>query len=122
MRKSQMAKTLIDSSEPAAIARAIKKVNQTPGLRIKPGADALWRLLKAPEHALSRSDLEKEFGALDLHFGWFCRRVAEELGVSNPDTFALVDSSKSADGDQILTLKPSVVAAFGHKKTAGKPK
>jgi hypothetical protein len=107
-----MPKTIVDASEPAAIAKAIKLVNQTPGLRIRTGAEALWRIFKAPGHTLARSELEKEFGALDLHFGWFCRRVAEELGVDDPDTFALCDSSKDEDGDQLLTLKHSVVVAF----------
>ncbi len=77
---------LVDESTPAAIAKAIKHVNQTPGLRIKPGIEALWALYRAPGHTLPRQMIEKEFGAFDLHFGWFCRRVAEELGAENPDT------------------------------------
>jgi len=102
-------KTIVDTAAPANIAKAIKKVNQTPGLRIKTGAEALWALYKAPNHSLSRIDLDEKFGALDLHFGWFCRRVAEELGANEPNSFALVDCSEN---NQILTLKPSVVAAM----------
>ena len=59
-----------------------------------------------------RSEIERSFGAFDLHFGWFCRRVAEELGASDPDVLALVDYSTDAAGEQLLTLKPSVAAAM----------
>jgi hypothetical protein len=104
--------TIVDASDPKAIVAAIKTVNQTPGLRIEPGARALFRLFQAPGHTLTRPELEKEFGALDLHFGWFCRRVAEELGEIDPDSFALVDSIREDDGTQRLTLKPSVVEAM----------
>jgi hypothetical protein len=101
----------VDAASPDAIARAIKRVNQTPGFRIKPGAGALWALFNAPDHTLSRVALKKEFGALDLHFGWFCRRVAEELGIDDPPPFALANSTVDADG-QRLTLKPAVVSAM----------
>lgn len=104
--------TIVDTASPEAIAQAIRTVNQTPSLRIKPGTDALWALFKAPDYLLPRLQLEKQFGALDLHFGWFCRRVAERLGVNAPDALALVDYSVDADGRQMLTLKPSVVAAM----------
>jgi hypothetical protein len=66
-----------------------------------------------------RSVIESKYGAFDLHFGWFCRRVAEELGANNPDVLALVDYSHDAEGRQWLTLKPAVVAAmekFGKKQ------
>jgi hypothetical protein len=109
--------TVVDSSPPEVIARAIKKVNQTPGLRIRTGTEALWKLFKAPGHALPRSEMEESFGALDLHFGWFCRRVAEELGANAPNALALVDCSTTEHEDQLLTLKSSVVAAM-----AGAPK
>lgn len=104
--------TMVDSSSPERVGRAIKKVNQTPGLRIKSGADPLWALYKAPEHTLRRVELEAKFGAFDLHFGWFCRRVAEELGANKPDVLALVDYAVDEHGKQILTLKPAVVAGM----------
>lgn len=107
-----MGQASVDLSTPASIAAAIKLVNQTPGLRIKPGIDALWALYTAPHHTLPRQKLEQDFGAFDLHFGWFCRRVAEKLGVNNPDTLALVDRSQADDGSELLTLKASVVAAL----------
>ncbi len=109
--------TVVDSSSPIAIAEAIKRVNRTPGLRIQPGIDALWMIFKAPHNTIKRAALEAKLGALDLHFGWFCRRVAEELGVNNPDALALVDYATDDDGDQVLTLKPAVVAAM----LGGKP-
>jgi hypothetical protein len=112
--------TVVDSSSPAAIIEAIKKVNRTPGLRIQPGIEALWAIFKAPNHTMLRSDLESQFGAFDLHFGWFCRRVAEELGAKDPDVLALVDSSTAVDGRQVLTLKPAVVAAMLGAKRAPK--
>jgi hypothetical protein len=108
--------TTIDSCSPEAVENAIRKVNQTPGLRIRPGAEALWALFNAPSHALRRAELEAKFGALDLHFGWFCRRVAEELGASNPDTFALVDYKVDGEGNQVFALKPTVVAAMGRAR------
>lgn len=104
--------TIVDTSPPEAIIAAINTVNRTKGLRMKPGIEALWALHKAEGHSLPRHVMEQNFGALDLHFGWFCRRVAESLGASHPDVFALVDYSKGTDGSQILTLKASVVAAL----------
>ena len=109
--------SVVDASDPRRIAAAIKKVKQTPGLRIRTGSETLWRVYQSPGHTLSRAELEKDFGALDLHFGWFCRRVAEELGAEDPDTFALVDSTSGPDRRQRFTLRPSVVAAFGAKKS-----
>jgi hypothetical protein len=103
--------TIVDSSSPAQIAKAIVKVNQTPGLR-RIGIDVLWKLYYAPNHTLTRAELEKEFGLLENHFGLFCRRVAEELGANDPDALALVNSSQDEDGAQVLTLKPSVVTAI----------
>jgi hypothetical protein len=104
--------TIVDASEPESIAKAIRMVNATPGLRIQPGIEALWAIYNAPDHAMTRSSIEKEFGAFDLHFGWFCRRVAEELGANNPDVLALVDYTADESGSQVLKLKPSVVAAM----------
>lgn len=102
--------TVVDFASPDAVAAAIKKVNQTPGLRIEPGINALWTIHKAGK--IRRTDLEKQFGALDLHFGWFCRRVAEELGANEPDALALVDYLDDAEGYQVLSLKPSIAAAL----------
>lgn len=110
-----MTETIVDQSSVDAIATAIRRVNQTPGLRIRTGADALWALYGAPDHTLTRHQLEQKFGALDLHFGWFCRRVAEELGAEQPDAFALVNQ-RGAGADQSLTLKRAVVAAMEARK------
>jgi hypothetical protein len=109
-------KTIVDASTPEAIAVAIKKVNSTPSLRIRTGAEALWKIFNAPNHSLPRRELEKQFGALDLHFGWFCRRVAEELGANSPDAFALVDYDENEDDGRLLSLKPSVAAAIREAK------
>jgi hypothetical protein len=89
------------------ITSAIKKVNSTPGLRITTGMQALVRVYQSPRHAISRKALEDEFGAMDLHFGWFCRRVAELLGDRDPSPLALTDDVSGS-----LVLKPSVVAAL----------
>lgn len=110
-------KTVVDASSPAAISAAIRKVNSTPGLRIQPGAKALWKIFNAQKHTIGRIELENHFGALDLHFGWFCRRVAEELGANDPDVFALVDYSTDEGGSQLLTLKPAVAAAMADGKS-----
>lgn len=115
-------RTVVDASAPALIASAIKKVNSTPGLRIQSGAKALWKIYKASNHTMRRVDLESEFGALDLHFGWFCRRVAEELGSNDPDVFALVDYTTDHDGSPALTLKPAVVAAMNEGKSVKRGK
>ena len=104
--------TVVDTSSPELIAKAIKKINATPGLRIEPGIKALWDIYNAPDHAMTRSAIETKYGAFDLHFGWFCRRVAEELGANNPDVLALVDYTADESGSQLLKLKPSVVAAM----------
>jgi hypothetical protein len=104
-------RSTIDSHSPAQIAKAILKVNQTPELR-RAGLSALWRLYHAPEHSLGRAELENEFGLLEKHFGLYSRGVAEQLGVNNPDEFALVNSSQNDDGSEMLTLKPSVVSAI----------
>jgi len=103
---------VVDDSSPATIRAAIRRVNQTPGLRIRPGTRALWRIFKAPGHSLSLAELEPEFKALALHFGWFCRRVAEELGEENPREFSLTNKSRDHNGILVLTLKPSVVIAM----------
>jgi hypothetical protein len=102
---------IVDASSPAQIAKAIVKVNQTPELR-HAGLGALWKLYYAPEHSLTRSELEREFGVLEDHFGLYCRRVAEEVGAKHLDTLPLVDSSQDKDGFEIITLKPSVVMAI----------
>ena len=101
----------IDSCSPAQIAKAIVEVNKTPELRHH-GLSALWKLYYAPEHSLARVELEKEFGLLEEHFGLYSRGVAKQLGVDNPDKFALVTSSQNDDGIEMLTLKPSVVSAI----------
>jgi hypothetical protein len=96
--------TIVDTSDPESIAKAIRKVNATPGLRIQPGIDALWDIYNAPHHTMTRASIEKKYGAFDLHFGWFCRRVAEELGANNPDVLALVDYTTDESGLQVLKL------------------
>lgn len=109
----------IDTSSPEAISQAIKKVNQTPGLRDRTGIEALWHVFYSPDHTMPYDELVAQFGAPNLHFGWFCRRVAELLGANNPAEYALMNHSTSADGKTLLlTLKPSVVAAL---KTKVKP-
>jgi hypothetical protein len=101
----------VDASSPAQIAKAIVKVNKTFGLH-RAGMDVLWKLYYAPNHTLTCAELEREFGLLEDHFGLFCRRVAEELGTNDPDAIALVNSSEDDAGFQVVTLKPSVVAAI----------
>lgn len=108
----------VDSSSPEQIAKAILKVNSTPGLRIQPGIEALWTLFNGPNHTMLRSEMNAKYGAFDLHFGWFCRRVAEELGETSPDVLALVNYSVDANGAQLLTLKASVVAALSRNPKA----
>jgi hypothetical protein len=103
---------IIDNSSPEAIWAAIQKVNQTRGLRDRTGIEALWRVFRAPHYSMPYEQLVAQFGAPNLHFGWFCRRVAEELGVNDPAEYALMDRSTSEDGQLVLTLKPSVVAAL----------
>jgi hypothetical protein len=102
---------IVDDSAPYLIASAIRKVGKTPGLRVKPGMEVLWRLFEAPDHALPRTELSKQF-QVDLHFGWLCRRIAELLGDPSPGKLALVDISTGRDGTDVLTLKPPVVAAL----------
>jgi len=46
------------------------------------------------------------------HFGLYSQRVAEELNANDPDPLALVNSSQSDDGIEMLTLKPLVVSAI----------
>jgi hypothetical protein len=103
--------TTVDLRSPAHIAEAVVKVNKTFGLH-RTGMNVLWKLYYAPNHTLGRAELQKEFGLLEDHFGLFSRRVAEELGAGDPDALALVDSSQDEDGDELLTLKPSVVTAI----------
>jgi hypothetical protein len=106
---------IIDNSSPEEISKAIHKVNQTPGLRDRAGIEALWKVFHAPHSSMPYDELVAQFGAPNLHFGWFCRRVAEELSVNDPAEYALMDRSTSADGKLLLTLKPSVVAALSTK-------
>jgi hypothetical protein len=103
---------IVDASSPDQIAKAIVTVNQTLGLR-HIGLDALWKLYYAPNHTMTRAELEMKFGLLEDHFGLYCRRVAEELGAKDPpDALALVNASQDEDGFEVLTLKPSVVTAI----------
>jgi hypothetical protein len=106
-----MQQPIVDVSSPAQIAKAILKVNKTPELR-RAGLDVLWKLYYAPKHSLTRSELEREFGVLEDHFGLYCRRVAEKLGAKHLDTLPLVNSSQNDDGLEIITLKSSVVSAI----------
>jgi hypothetical protein len=69
-------------------------VNKTPKLR-RAGLRALWKLYCAPQHSVTRAELENEFGLFD-----------------NPGALALVNSSQNGDGVEMLTLKPSVVLAI----------
>ena len=103
--------TIVDASSPDQIAKAIVTVNQALGLR-QIGLDALWKLYYAPNHTMTRAELEIRFGLLEDHFGLYCRRVAEELGANDPDALALVNSSQDENGSQSFTLKSSVVAAI----------
>jgi hypothetical protein len=106
-----MQKSIVEARSPAQIAKAIVKVNKTPELR-RAGLGALWGLYYAPQNSLARTEFEKEFGLFEDHFGLYSQRVAEELGDDNPHALALVDSSQSDDGYEIITLKPSVVTAI----------
>ncbi len=105
-------RTVVDTATPDAIAAAIQKVQRTPELRSKHGITALWKVYNAPEHRIRRTDLAEQIGGVDLHFGWFCRRVAEELGDAAPDALALVDYVMDDTGNQFLSVKPNVVAAL----------
>ena len=111
---------LVDNSSPAEIANAIDTVNQTPGLRIKPGYDALIALFQAPAHSLPLKTLQQKYRGLNAQFGWFCGHVARQLGESAPDRFALVNYSKSDSGAQLLTLKPAVVAALATNRMSSR--
>jgi hypothetical protein len=106
-----MREPLVETSAPARIAKAIVTANKTHGPS-HCGIDVLWKLYYATNHTLSRVELEQEFGVLDNRFGLFCRHVALELGAVDPDPLALVDAAPAEDGRQLLTLKPSVVAAI----------
>jgi hypothetical protein len=106
-----MQKSIVDACSPAQIARAIAKVNKNPELR-RAGLNALWKLYYATEHSLARTQLEKEFGLVEDHFGLYSRGVAAELGADDPDSLALVNSSQNDEGFEVLTLKPSVVTAI----------
>jgi tellurite resistance protein TerB len=101
----------VDSRSPEQIARAIVKVNESPEMR-QAGLDVLWKLYYASLHTLTRPELEREFGVLADHFGLYCRRVAEELGATGVDALPLVTCSREGQGFEIITLKPSVVAAI----------
>ena len=103
--------TIVDASSPAQIARAIVKVNKTFGLH-RAGMDVLWKLYYVANHTLTCAELEREFGLLEDHFGLYCRRVAEELGATGVDALPLVTCSREGQGFEIITLKPSVVAAI----------
>src|ERR1700724_1744276 len=89
--------TTIDLRSPAHIAEAIVKVNKTFGLH-RTGMNVLWKLYYAPNHALTRAELQKEFGLLEDHFGLFCRRVTQVLGADDSDALALVNSSQDESG------------------------
>jgi hypothetical protein len=102
----------IDSSAPAEIYSAIQKVNSTPGESTKLGLKALWWLRNAPNHTLSHDELMARSRGIQLHLGWICQRVAERLGVEEPQEYALCDKSRAPDGKLLLTLKPSVVKAM----------
>jgi hypothetical protein len=103
--------TIVDASSSAQIAKAIVKANEALGLG-HAGLTVLWKLYYAPDHTMTRAELEVEFGVLADHFGLYCWRVAEELGASDPDALALVNHSLDDQGFEIITLKPSVVAAI----------
>jgi hypothetical protein len=105
------AQNIVDLSSPAHIAKAIVKANQSSELR-QAGLNALWRLYYAPGHRLSRAELEREFGPLEDHFGLYARHVAGELGGAiEVDAIPLANSSRNAEGVEIVTLKPAVVSA-----------
>jgi hypothetical protein len=73
-----------------------------------------------------RSAIDAREGVLNLHFGWICQlcqlcqRVAEELGDQIPEALARVSYSENENGQQVLTLKPSVVAALTPSKPMSK--
>lgn len=102
----------VDNSSPEVIRAAIHKVRVTPGLRIKPGWEALLDIFKAQHHTLAYDCLRTKYGMLSGHFGWFGKRVANELGDFDPPEWALVDDHLGVDGQRLFRLKPSVVAAM----------
>ena len=75
------------------------------------GRNAFDSLLKAPDHTLLYSELVKKFGAPNLHLGWFCRRVAEKLGVPESPKYALIKENP-INGKLHLTVKDRVVEAL----------
>ena len=75
--------TIVDASSPDQIAKAIVTVNQALGLR-QIGLDALWKLYYAPNHTMTRAELE-----------WVRRLIADikdgKLWLT-PDEMAAVDA------------------------------
>ena len=103
---------VVDSSSPDKIGKAIKKVNDTPGLRSKPGLAALQYIFVAPKHQVGFNELRKNMqSTLEAHFGHYCKRVAELIGDDKPREFALTDSLDD-QGERIIRLKSAVVLAL----------
>jgi hypothetical protein len=95
-------------------------VQRDPQKRSHYGIAALWKLFNSSSHSALRTEMDSNQGRLNLHFGWFCRRVAEELDEVEPSALALVNFSTDDKGQQTLTLKPAVVAALKSVKGAVK--
>lgn len=104
--------SVVDSSSPAEIKAAIMSVQADPQKRSEVGIKALWALFRAPDRTLPHDQLVTEFKAPEWHFGWFCKRVAEDLGDNDPTEYALTDRWTAPDGRWMLRLKPSVVKAM----------
>ena len=103
--------TTVESCDLAKIRDAIREVSDTKGLSTEAGRNAFDRLLKAPGHTLLYSELVKKFGTPNLHLGWFCRRVAEKLGIPEPPKYALLKEDR-INGKLHLTVKDRVVEAL----------
>jgi hypothetical protein len=101
------------STDPAAIAAAIVRVNTTPGKRTEAGRRALIALFDAPRHTRTVEGLEGQVGlVVNNHLGWLCNRVAEELKIEPTGLSVLTSRTVDPDGKVRLTLKPSVVKAI----------
>jgi hypothetical protein len=105
--------TAVDRATPEQIREAIQMVQNNPATYSKVGLSVAWELANAPDHRRSRSELEAKFGdVLDLHFGWFSRRVAEALGDPDPPAFALADKRDDDALGGLFVLKNNVVKAL----------
>ncbi|MFP3944668.1 MAG: hypothetical protein ACLFWF_12280 [Alphaproteobacteria bacterium] len=103
----------IDQASPRELCDALLSAQPGKGYqRSNEGLKILLDLYRADDNRLPYDQADGGRNTLEAHFGWVCRRTAEQLGDQSPEPFALCNTYTDEHGIKWLALKPNVVEAL----------